>query len=86
MVVSNPTNAHKGKKTRVVCLSKESRTGPTDNIEGLQNLKSLEQRNSNLGITQVFDIASIRTFPVIDTRFGQCPVSSFGFHHLSFTE
>ena len=86
MVVSNPTNAHKGKKTRVVCLSKESRTGPTDNIEGLQNLKSLEQRDPNLGITQVFDIASIRTFPVIDTRFGQCPVSSFGFYHLSFTE
>lgn len=74
------------KDRKVVCLSKESRRGPTDHIEGLQNLKSLEQHDSKLGITRVFDIASICTFPVIDTRFGKCPVGSFGFHHLSLTE
>lgn len=87
VVVSNPTNADKGKKTGVACLLNESRREPSDNIEGLQNLlQSLEGHNSKLGITQVLDKASIGTLPVIDTRFGQCPVGSFGSYQPSFTE
>ena len=85
VVVFNPTD--KGKKTGVVCLLHESRREPSDNIEGLQNLlQSLEGHNSKLGIIQVLDTASIGTLPVIDTRFGQCPVGSFGSYQLSFTE
>lgn len=77
----------KERKPGVGCLLNESRRELSDNIEGLQNLlQSLEGHNSKLGITQVLDTASIQTLPVIDTRFGQCPVGSFGSYQLSFTE
>lgn len=79
VVGSNPTYADKGKKTGVVFLLNESRREPSDNVEVLQNLlQSLEGHNSKLGISQVLDTASIGTLLVIDTRFGQCPVGSFG--------
>ena len=87
VVVSNPNTAEKGKKTGVGCLLNEARRGPSDSKEKLQNLiQSLEQHRSKLGITQAVDVASIDTLLAIDTRFGQCPVGSFGSYQLSFTE
>ena len=87
VVVSDPTAADKGKKTGVVCLLNEARRGPSDNNESLQTLvQSLEHHSSKLGIAQVVDTASIDTLPKIDTRFGQCPVGSFGCYQLSLTE
>ncbi|CAH3107997.1 unnamed protein product, partial [Pocillopora meandrina] len=88
VVVSNPANnAEHVKKTGVTCLLTEARKGESDQKRKLEQLlHSLEQHSSTLGITQVVDPSSIDTSPVVDTRFGQCPVGSFGLYQLSFTE
>lgn len=88
VVVSNPANnAERVKKTGVTCLLTEARKGESDQKRKLEQLlHSLEQHSSTLGITQVVDPSSIDTSPVVDTRFGQCPVGSFGSYQLSFTE
>ena len=88
VVVSNPANnAERVKKTGVTCLLTEARKGESDQKRKLEQLlHSLEQHSSMLGITQVVDPSSIDTSPVVDTRFGQCPVGSFGSYQLSFTE
>jgi len=87
VVVSNPTNnAESCKKTGVTCLLTEAGKGESDRKRKLEQLMhSLEQHNSMLGITQVFHSSSIDTLPAVDTRFGQCPVGSFGSYQLSFT-
>lgn len=88
VVVSNPVSAaDKSKKTGVTCLLTEARRGESDTNNKLTNLiQSLEQHNAKMGITQVVDIASLDNLPVVDTRFGPCPVGSYGSYQLSFTE
>lgn len=88
VVISNPVNsADKNKKTGVTCLLTEARRGESDTNGKLKNLiESLEQHSSKIGITQVVDTASLDTLPTVDTRFGKCPVGSYGSYQLSFTE
>ena len=85
VVVSN--SADKSKKTGVTCLLTEARRGESDSNAKLKTLiESLEQHSSKLGITQVVDTASLDTLPAVDTRFGPCPVGSYGSYQLAFTE
>lgn len=90
IVVSNPSdNVEREQKKGVVCLLTEARRrhNMDDAIKRLKNLQqSLGQHDSKLGLEQAIDINNINNLPLVDTRFGQCPVGSFGSYQLTITE
>lgn len=90
VVVSNPSNnVDKEKKKGVVCLLTEARKSNETKSDGerLKRLvQALGQHVSQLGLTQAVDIDNLNNLTMIDTRFGQCPVGSFGSYQLTITE